>query len=47
MIKIVKDENGSWCVGTRGLGGYLLYWAIQIAIAIPLAVLFCKYVVNV
>lgn len=47
MIKIVKDENGNRCVGIKGLGGYLLYWAIQIAIAIPLACLFCKYVLEV
>jgi hypothetical protein len=46
MIKIVKDENGSWCVGTNGIGGYLLYWAIQIAIAAPLAYLLVKWTTS-
>ena len=46
MIKIDKDENGNRGIAYRGLGGCLLYWAIQITIAFPLAYLFCKYVLE-
>jgi len=46
MIKIDKNKNGIRGVAYRGVGGYLIYWAIQIAIAFPLAYLFCKYVLN-
>ena len=46
MIKIDKDKNGIRGVAYQGLGGHLLYWAIQIAVAFPLAYLFCKYVLN-
>ena len=43
LIKIVKDKNGTWCVGTRGLGGYLLLTGVKVAIAISFVCLFSQF----